>query len=206
VAIGATGRARGSATTAQMNAPFMVCRLDSSEQLNRGLIACREHIAETLLRAAQPPRRIARAIRRHTRPTTYFGHLEATKVHTALVLEATACTARSTTHLLVPNTAAANRRTATTLRRLRHPVAECERQHGRRHGHGHGRCCGEQPLCLRRLWQERVWNLCRRVGKEALSGMRDESQKLRAVLVTVNLYRLSLDEVLVLQMAFGYSD
>jgi hypothetical protein len=36
--------------------------------------------------------------------------------------------------------------------------------------------------------------------------MRDESQKLRAVLVTVNLYRLSLDEVLVLQMAFGYSD
>jgi hypothetical protein len=173
--------------------------------MNRVLIACRKHATEALLRAAQPPGRIARTLRLHTRPTVYFGHLKAAKIHIALVLEATARTARSTTHLLVPNAATANRCPAATLRRLRHPIAECERQHGRRHGYGYGGCCGEQPLCLQRLWQERVRNLCRRVGKEALSGMRDESQELRAVLVTANLYQLSLEEVLLLQMAFGYS-
>jgi hypothetical protein len=156
-------------------------------QMNRVLNTHRKHATETLLRATQPPRRIARTVRHHIRPTAYPSHLEAAKVHTALVLETTARTARSTTHLLVPNTATTNRRTAATLRRLRHPAAERERQHGRRHGHGHGRCCREQSLCLQRLRQERMRNLRSSVGKKALSGMRHKPLEFGPVLVTINI-------------------
>jgi hypothetical protein len=156
-------------------------------QINGVLIACRKHATETLLRATQPSRRIARTVRHHTRPTACPSHLETAKVHAALVLETTARTARSTTHLLVPNATTTNRRTAATLRRLRHPAAERERQHGRRHGHGHGRGCREQPLCLQRLWQERMRNLRSSVGKKALSGMRHNPHEFGAVLVTINM-------------------
>jgi hypothetical protein len=151
------------------------------------LIACRKHTPKALLRATQPPRRIARPIRHHVRPTAYSRHFEAAKVHSAFVLEATTRTACSTVHLLVPNTTAANRRTAATLRRLRHPIAERARQHGRRYGHRHGWRRRDQPLCLQRLRQERVRKLRSSICKKALFRMRNEPQELGAVLVTINL-------------------
>jgi hypothetical protein len=155
--------------------------------MNRVLIARRKHTTEALLRATQPPRRSAHVVRRHVRPATYYRHLEAAKVHSAFLLEATTRTARSTAHLLVPNTTTANRCPAATLRRLRHPVAERARQHGRRHGHGHGWRRREQPLCLQRLRQERVRHLRSGISKTALFRMRNEPKELGAVLVTINL-------------------